>query len=214
MPAPSVPVLIAPLGLPGAGKSALARALARRLGLPRVCRDAIRAAMFPEGTAAAAEKRAAFAAALAAADAHLRARRGCVLDGATFARGADRRRVAALARRHGARLVWLWLDCPPALARGRVARQRAHPAPDRTPALVDAVAARFAPPPADAIRLDAGLPRNRLLAQALAAVSRAQGGSRPAAAVAACEMPAGVRGHPVAGREPPYAPRARGLRRT
>lgn len=172
VPAPPVLLLIAPLGLPGAGKSALARALQRRLRLPRVCRDAIRAAMFPQGGAGAGEKRAAFAAVLAAAALHLGAGRSCIVDGATFAREADRRRLQALARRHGARVLWLHLDCPPALARRRVARQRAHPAPDRTPALVDVVAARFAPPPRDALRLDVARPRGELLAQALAAIAR------------------------------------------
>lgn len=178
MPTPLVPLLIAPLGLPGAGKSALARALERRLRLPRVCRDAIRAALFPQGSAGAGEKHVAFAAALAVAAEHLRAGRSCIIDGATFARQADRRRLEALARRHGARVVWLYLDCPPALARRRVARDRTHPAPDRTPALVDAVAARFAPPPAGALRLDAAQPRGELSALALAAVARAGGGAR------------------------------------
>lgn len=178
MPTRPFPLLIAPLGLPGAGKSALARALARRLRLPRVCRDAIRAALFPQGSAGAGEKRVAFAAVLAAAALHLGAGRSCIVDGATFARAADRRRLEALVRRHRARIVWLHLDCPPALARRRVARQRAHPAPDRTPALVDAVAARFAPPPAGALRLDATQTRARLLAQSLAAIDRAGRGAR------------------------------------
>lgn len=41
------PLVVALIGLPGAGKSTVARALEQQLGLRRVCRDAIRHALFP-----------------------------------------------------------------------------------------------------------------------------------------------------------------------
>lgn len=161
------PVLVLILGLPGAGKSALAHALCRRPGWARVDRDAMRAAMFPRGRAAPAEKVAANAAVWRAAGVLLRRRRSVVIDGMTFAALADRRRGRQLARRCGARCVELFLDCPVPLARARIAGGAPHPAPDREPALVDEVARRFAPAPRGARRLDARLPRRELLRRAL-----------------------------------------------
>ena len=48
------------MGLPGAGKSTVACAIEGRLQMRRVCRDAIRAAMFPHYDHSYVEKRAAF----------------------------------------------------------------------------------------------------------------------------------------------------------
>jgi predicted kinase len=156
------------MGLPGSGKSVLAIALAERFGLQRVCRDRIRAAMFPGSGNSFAEKRAAFRAALLALEIHCALGRSCVLDGMTLARDRDRRRVQALLGRYGALAIPVFLDCPPALARERVAadhRRGAHPAPDRVPALVDLVAARFDPPPREAYVVDASQPAESVAAQ-------------------------------------------------
>lgn len=143
------------MGLPGAGKSRLARALCRARGWTRVDRDAIRASLFPDGDAGPAEKAAANAALWRAVGALLRRRRSVVVDGMTFARVADRTRGRRLARRCGARCVEVWVDCPLPLAQARVRASRGHAAPDRTPCLVAEVAARFAPLARGVLRLDA-----------------------------------------------------------
>lgn len=154
--------LVVLVGLPGAGKSTLARRLCERRALALVDRDAL-----PEKRAS---KAAANAAVFRQAAGFLRRRRSVVVDGMTFAREAQRRRARQVARRHGARCVELYLACPRALARERVRQDRGHPARDRTPQLVDAVARRFACVGPQAVRLDARRPIGPLLRAALAAV--------------------------------------------
>lgn len=170
----SWPLVVAPLGLPGAGKSTVARFLQGRLGLRRVDRDAIRAAMFPGESCHRLETGAAGDAAWRALDANCRLGRASVLDGMTLSREADRRRLSAIAARHRFSVLSLYVDCPPAVARARVRADRyagAHPAADRDAALVDEVAGRFDPLPADAVRVDATLPVPALCAAALEAVT-------------------------------------------
>lgn len=160
------------MGLPGAGKSTLARALARRAHLARVDRDAIRADLFPHGCASVAEKRAANARVWREVGALLARGRGVVVDGMTFAARAQRAQARRIARRHGARCVELFLECPAALARERIATDGAHSAPDREPALVDRVARRFAAVSRATARLDARRSTAVLLRSALREVRR------------------------------------------
>jgi predicted kinase len=125
----------------------LAAHLAQTFGLRRVCRDAVRAAMFPRCRYTPTEKRAAFRAVLLAAEVNLALGESTVLDGMTLTRERDRQKLADMAARLGAQLVLLWLDVPLALARSRVADDAAeHPAGDREAALVDAVQERFEAP--------------------------------------------------------------------
>ena len=168
------PLLILLMGLPGAGKSTLARGLAQRRGDARVDRDLLRARLFRGRAVTAAQKQAANAAVWRRVAALLRDGRGVIVDGMTFASAAERRRAQALARRLRARCVALYLDCPPELARERVGRAPAHPATDRRPALVDEVARRFEPAPRDALRLDARRPAGALLATALSWLASAR----------------------------------------
>jgi predicted kinase len=174
------PIVVALIGLPGAGKSVVARALEDQLGLRRICRDAIRHAMFPKCSYSFAEKRAAFRSLLLALEINCMLGESSVLDGVTFSRRRDLLRVDGVIRRYGFAPVPIYLDCPPDVARARIAedvRNNQHLARDRTPAMVTDVLMRFDTPPPSAIVIDATLPPVevcRLAAAAVAAV-RASG---------------------------------------
>src|SRR5689334_19957821 len=93
-PAPlAKPVVVALIGLPGAGKSVVARALEDQLGLRRVDRDTIRHAMFPKCSYSFAEKRAAFRSMLLALEINCMLGASSVIDGVTFSRRRDLLRV-------------------------------------------------------------------------------------------------------------------------
>ena len=152
--------VVALMGLPGSGKSALAARLVTR-GFALIDRDAIRAQLFPECAFTHAEKQAANQAVLEALRAHCIAGRESLLDGMTFGRRSEREAVRAIAAEHGFRFIALWLDCPVEVAAARVAAQP-HPAADRDPALVREVAARFERPE-EAVKLDATLPLDEMI---------------------------------------------------
>jgi predicted kinase len=167
-------LIVTLIGLPGAGKSTVARTLERKLGLRRVCRDAIRQSMFPRCDYTFIEKRAAFRTVLLAVEINCLLGEPSVIDGMTFSRREDYDEVAALADRHGFDMLPLLIDCPPALARERIARDLAdgrHPAEDREPELVDIVARRFDAPPRAAIRIDAARPMEEVCRLAVAEVA-------------------------------------------
>ena len=168
----ATPLVVALIGLPGAGKSVVAHALEQELGLRRVCRDTVRAAMFPQCSYTYAEKRAAMRAVLLAVEVNCLLGVGSVVDGVTFSRRRDLERLDHTLASHRVLSLPLFLDCPPELARERVAHDLAtgrHVAMDRSPALVDEIMARFEPPPPTCVVLDARLPRDELVAAALAA---------------------------------------------
>lgn len=171
------PFVVALMGLPGAGKSSVARMLAHEFGLRRACRDTIRAAMFPHCEHSFAEKQAALHGVLLAVEINGLLGASSVIDGMTFSGAEERRRLVQLAERQGLGLLIMMLDCPVELARERVLRDLGagmHPAADRRADLVDAVAARFAPPPPDALRVDASLPPEEVLQFAREAVAAFQ----------------------------------------
>lgn len=171
-------LIVALIGLPGAGKSTVARTLEVRLGLRRVCRDAIRQAMFPRCDFSFVEKRAAFRTVLLAVEINCLLGESSVIDGMTFSRREDYDQVVALADAHGFDVLPLLIDCPPALARERIARDildRKHPAADREPELVDIVARRFDAPPMASIRIDASRPMDEVCRLATAEVAARMG---------------------------------------
>jgi predicted kinase len=160
------------MGVPGAGKSTVARHLLATLPLHRVDRDAIRAALFPRCEFTPQEKAAANAAVSAAVAANCALGRASLVDGMTFARARDLEALREITRAAGLHLLVLHLDCPLAVAQARIAAagDEAHDAADRTPALAAEVAARFDAPPADACRIDAEHDAAQVCAEALAAV--------------------------------------------
>jgi len=175
------PIVVAVIGLPGAGKSVLARALEDQLGLRRVCRDAIRHAMFPKCSYSFAEKRAAFRSMLLALEINCMLGASSVIDGVTFSRRRDLARVDSVIGRYAFTPISIFLDCPPELARARIAsdvENNRHLARDRTPDVVTEVLARFDAPPASALVIDASLPAAEMCRAALAAVAAVQGTAR------------------------------------
>lgn len=172
------PLVVALIGLPGSGKSTLAIALQQRLGLHRICRDQVRAAMFPDCAYTPAEKRAAFRAVLTALEVNCALERSSVLDGMTFSRRVDLEAVDGIVRKYDARPLPVYIDCPLELARERVAADaHSHIARDRSPALVDAVAARFDPPPPGCARIDGRLSWERQVELLMGVVGAYRGGA-------------------------------------
>jgi predicted kinase len=173
------PIVVALIGLPGAGKSVVARALEDQLGLRRICRDAIRQAMFPKCSYSFAEKRAAFRGMLVALEVNCMLGLSSVLDGVTFSRRRDLLRVEAVIRRYGFTPVPIFLDCPPDIARARIADDvlnNRHLARDRTPEIVTEVLVRFEAPPPTALVINATLPAHEVCRRAVAAAAEMRGG--------------------------------------
>lgn len=138
--------LIALAGLPGSGKSALARELERLLGCPRLDKDELRAALFAaEAIEYSAEQDELVVRVLyELADWHLRTRgRGRVLlDGRTHSKRAQVEALEREAARRGWRTHWIECRCGRETARARLERDRAlgaHAAANRDFALYERI---------------------------------------------------------------------------
>jgi predicted kinase len=161
------PIVVALIGLPGAGKSTLATALAERLDLRIANRDLIARALFPQCSYSMPEKRAAFHALLLSVEVNGALGESTVVDGMTFSSRNDLERVARIAAKYELVMIPIWLDLPASVAKARISVDRHsgkyHPAEDRTPAMVDAVLARFERPLPTIPVIDALLPKETVL---------------------------------------------------
>jgi predicted kinase len=137
-------------GLPGTGKSTLARALAERLGAAVLDKDCVRAALFPAGlTDYSGEQDQLCMGAMLAAAAYVTERRRVAylfFDGRTFSAARQIDEVLLAAEQAGARWRILHVMCADAVAEGRLARKDpSHPAQNRDPALYRAIQQHFEP---------------------------------------------------------------------
>jgi predicted kinase len=147
MPSSSRVMLVALSGLPGTGKSTLARALSAELGAPVLDKDAVRAALFgPQGTDYSRSQddrcmAAIYAEAARLADGARRedaARVAAILDGRTFSRHESVAGLLDAARAAGAALLVVECRCADRVAEARLladAARGTHPAANRGVAL-------------------------------------------------------------------------------
>jgi predicted kinase len=153
--------LVAFAGLPGTGKSTIARILAPELGALLLDKDAVRAALFgPSHVTYTAEQDdyvmdVIYRAVEHAAKSGLA--RAAVLDGRTYTRREHVDALCAVAERADLRLRVIECICDPAVVRERLrsARQSgSHPAADRGPELYDRLAQQAQPLELPCLRLD------------------------------------------------------------
>jgi tRNA uridine 5-carbamoylmethylation protein Kti12 len=137
-------------GLPGTGKSSLARALAERLGAAILDKDRVRGALFPDAlTDYSAEQDQLCIRAMLEAAAYLTKRRRVkyiFFDGRTFSTQGQIKDVLLPAKQAGARWRILHVTCADAVAEERLARtDPGHPAKNRDPALYHRIKQHFEP---------------------------------------------------------------------
>jgi len=137
-------------GLPGTGKTALAEALAQRLGGIVLSKDRVRAALFPPGAINYSSGQNDFSMSVALMAAQRIAADHTVpfifLDGRTFSREHHVKQVVEAAHLVGAGLCILHLHCPEGLALERIKQdQGKHVAKNRDPLLYFLVKSYFEP---------------------------------------------------------------------
>ncbi len=120
---PTEPLCVVVAGLPGSGKSTVARLLAQGLGALWLRSDALRKELFPQPSYTPEESRATYRELLRRADAALARGQSVVLD-ATFRSRALRQAARERARRRGARWLLVWVTAPEDAVRARLARRR------------------------------------------------------------------------------------------
>jgi predicted kinase len=173
---PGVVVLV---GLPGAGKSVLAAALAARLPGTRVIdKDQVRHSLFAPCDYSAAERDVTYSAMLDAARYHLGRGRPVIFDGLTFSRRTEVEAAEAVARESGAFCAVIVCDVPVEVAIARCERdaaQGSHLAANRDGDLVRRVAAEMDEPAGAYLTLDMTGAVDDLTAQALAYVEECAG---------------------------------------
>lgn len=174
------PGVIVLVGVPGAGKSTLAEALARRLPDARVLdKDKVRHALFAPCDYTSAERDVVFAALLDAARYHLGRGRVVIFDGMTFSRRRQVAAAEAVAHEAGAfsAVIVCDVDLEVAIARceADAAAGNGHLASNRDGELVRRVAAEMEEPAGDYLTLDMTGEVERLAGQALSYVEELAG---------------------------------------
>jgi adenylylsulfate kinase len=144
------PLLVAMAGLPGTGKSTLARRLAHLLPAVVVDKDRLRAALFPpdEIDYSARQDDLCFEAGLHAAAYLLKKGRTVILDGRTFSKAYQVEHLRQFAGAVHARLEIIECCCTDEVAASRLARSQAahtHPAGNRGFALYQKLKAQAEP---------------------------------------------------------------------
>jgi adenylylsulfate kinase len=166
-------------GLPGAGKSTLATALAARLPDARVVdKDQVRDALFAPCDYTAAERDVTFAAMLDAARYHLGRGRIVLFDGLTFSRRSEVAAAEAVAAEAGSFSSVIVCDVPVSVAVERVegdAAAGSHPAANRDGDLVRRVAAEMEEPAGAYLTLPTSGPVDDLVGAALDYVEECAG---------------------------------------
>ena len=167
------------VGLPGAGKSVLAAALAARLPGTRVIdKDEVRHSLFAPCDYSAAERDVTYSAMLDAARYHLGRGRPVIFDGLTFSRRSEVAAVEAVAGESGAFTAVVVCDVPVAVAVERCERDAssgAHPAANRDGDLVRRVAAEMEEPAGAYLTLSMTAPVEDLVGPTLAYVEDCAG---------------------------------------
>ncbi len=143
-------MLIVMAGLPGTGKSAVARGLAQALSAVILDKDAMRAALFPPALIEYATPQDDFCMQIMLQVAeyilHKAPTQMVILDGRTFSRRYQLDAVADLATKLGQKLIIIECVCSDATARQRLeqdAAQGVHIAENRNFALYRSIKARF-----------------------------------------------------------------------
>ncbi len=160
------------VGLPGAGKSTLAGALARRMPDARVLdKDKVRHVLFDPCDYTSAERDVVFAAMLDAARYHLGRERIVIFDGLTFSRRSQVAAAETVARESGAFAAVIVCDVAVGVAIERCERDAdRHLAANRDGELVRRVAAEMEEPAGDYLTLDMTGAVDGLAGQSLAYV--------------------------------------------
>jgi adenylylsulfate kinase len=163
-------------GLPGTGKSALARELAALTGAPVLDKDRVREALFGPAHVRHAREQddVVVRALLAAAEDLFRSGAAAlaILDGRTFTRRASVAEVEEWARARGVELAWVETVASAATARARLAadaRAARHVARDRGPDLLERLAAAAEPLEVERLTLDTERASPAALARAVLA---------------------------------------------
>ena len=164
-------VIVVLTGLPGAGKSTLARALASRLADARVLdKDVVRASLFGPCDYTATESQVSVSAVLDAARYHLGRGRTVIFDGMTFSRRQYLGAVVGLGEEADVPVSVIVCDVPLDVAVSRVTADAGHLAENRNADIVRRVAADMEEPDGDYLTLDTTAALDECVALALAYV--------------------------------------------